>query len=415
MVEPDIKPADAGSDPGDPPGRWRALTLLALALVLGMSTWFSASAVIPQLDAIWELSSTAKAWLTIAVQLGFVAGALVSAGLNLSDLIPPRLVILGGGIGAGLANLLLVVADGPTWGIPARFLTGFFMAGVYPPAFKLMSTWFRKGRGTALGLLVGAIIVGNAMPHFVNGVGGVDWRNVIYTTSALSMVGGLVALAVGDGPFPFPRAVFDPRQIGKVFANRGVRLASFGYFGHMWELFAMYAWFVVFFSDHLSARDVEPLPRAAFVTFVVMVMGLPGSLLGGVLSDRWGRTRSTTLMLTISGLCSLGIGLAFEAPSWVLLIIGLVWGFTVVADSAQFSAMVTEVADQSYVGTALTMQLAIGFTITVATIWLIPLIEAAVSWRWAFAILALGPAVGIWAMTRLRSLPEAAHIAGGLG
>lgn len=389
--------------------------MLALALVMGMSTWFSASAVIPQLDEIWSLTPTTRAWLTIAVQIGFVAGALFSALLNISDLMRARLVILIGAVGAGVANLLLVFVDGPGAGIPLRFATGFFMAGVYPPAFKLISTWFRAGRGTALGILAGSIILGNAMPHLVNGLGGVDWRNVIVATSALSILGGIVALGVREGPFPFPRATFDPRQIGIVFSNRGVRLASIGYFGHMWELFAMYAWFLVFFTEHLAGTDVAAFPTAAIATFVVIGMGSIGSLVGGVMSDRWGRSSTTIVMLAVSGLCSLGIGLAYRRSTWLVVVIGLVWGFSVVADSAQFSAIVTEVADQSYVGTALTMQLAIGFTVTVATIWLIPIVESAVTWRWAFAVLALGPAVGIASMARLRSLPESAQIGGGRG
>lgn len=399
----------------EPAGRWLALTLLSVSLVLAMSTWFSASAVVPQLEDAWGLSSTAKAWLTIAVQLGFVTGAVVSAVLNLSDRVQARFLILAGGVGAGVANLLLVMVDSAAAGIPLRFATGFFMAAVYPPAFKLISTWFRAGRGLALGVLAGAIILGNALPHLVNGLGGVDWRSVIFATSALSVVGGLVAVTVSEGPYPFSRSVFDPRQVGRVFANRGVRLASIGYFGHMWELFAMYAWFLVFFSDQLTNDGGVALPTAAYVTFAVIAAGAAGSWFGGVLADRWGRSNTTALMLTISGLCSLGIGLFFGTSTWLIVAIGLVWGFTVVADSAQFSAIVTEVADQSYVGTALTMQVAVGFTVTVVTIWLIPVVEDAVTWQWAFAILALGPLTGIAAMLRLKSLPEAAQIAGGLG
>jgi len=397
------------------PGHWYALTLLAITLVLSMSTWFSASAVIPQLRREWLLSDSAAAWLTIAVQLGFVCGALVSSLLNLSDIIPPRHVILGGSIGAATVNLLLDVAGGGTLGIPLRFATGFFLAGVYPPAFKLMSTWFRRGRGIALGILVGAISVGSAMPHLVNGLGGLDWRLVIYTTSALTLVGGLVTeFAVTEGPFPFPRATFDVRQAGRVFANRGVRLASFGYFGHMWELFAMWAWFVVFFSDELAARG-SSASSAAYATFAVLSIGALGSWLSGILAERWGRTKTTALLMGISGSCCLLVGAVFGGPAWLVLTVSLVWGLTVVADSAQFSTMVTELADQAYVGTALTLQLAVGFALTVATIWLIPLLENAFGWRWAFVFLAPGPALGALAMLRLKTLPEAARIAGGIG
>jgi len=397
------------------PGHWRVLTLLAITLVLSMSTWFSASAVIPQLRREWLLSDSAAAWLTIAVQLGFVCGALVSSLLNLSDIIPPRHMILGGSIGAATVNLLLDVAGGGTLGIPLRFATGFFLAGVYPPAFKLMSTWFRRGRGIALGILVGAISVGSAMPHLVNGLGGLDWRLVIYATSALTLVGGLITeFAVTEGPFPFPRATFDVRQAGRVFANRGVRLASFGYFGHMWELFAMWAWFVVFFSDELAARG-SSAGSAAYATFAVLSIGALGSWLSGILAERWGRTKTTALLMGISGSCCLLVGAVFGGPAWLVLTVSLVWGLTVVADSAQFSTMVTELADQAYVGTALTLQLAVGFALTVATIWLIPLLENAFGWRWAFAFLAPGPALGALAMLRLKTLPEAARIAGGIG
>ena len=397
-------------------GRWRALALLAITLVLSMSTWFSASAVVPQLRGEWSLSDTAAAWLTIAVQLGFVFGALVSSILNLSDVLSPKHVILGGSIGAATVNELLEVAGGEAVGILLRFATGFFLAGVYPPAFKLMATWFRKDRGTALGILGGGIIVGNAIPHLVNGLGALDWRVVIYATSALTLVGGLVVeFAVKEGPFPFPRATFDPGQAGRVFANRGVRLASFGYFGHMWELFAMYAWFLVFFSDELAARGASAGSAAAYATFAVIAVGGLGCWVGGILGDRWGRTRTTAAMMGISGSCAVLIGLLFGGPAWLVLLASLVWGFAVVADSPQFSTMVTELSDQAYVGTALTLQLAGGFALTVATIWLIPVLEDAFGWRWAFAFLAPGPALGVVAMLRLKSLPEAARIAGGRG
>jgi MFS family permease len=398
------------------PGRWTALGLLSVTLVLSMSPWFSASAVIPQLRVVWDVSDTAAAWLTIAVQIGFVCGALVSAALNLSDVISPKHVILGGSVGAASANVLLGVADGAAVGIPLRFATGFFLAGVYPPAFKLMSTWFQKGRGTALGILGGGIILGNAMPHLFNGLGGLDWRVVIYATSMLTLVGGLISeFAVKEGPFPFPRATFDPSQVRRVFANRGVRLASFGYFGHMWELFAMYAWFLVFFSDQLLADGARVGSVAAYATFAVIAIGSLGCWVGGVLGDRWGRTRTTAMMMAVSGGCSILIGLLFGSPTWLVLLVALIWGFAVVADSPQFSTMVTELADQAYVGTALTLQLAVGFTVTVATIWLIPLLEDSLGWRWAFAFLAPGPLLGVVAMLRLKSLPEAARIAGGHG
>jgi MFS family permease len=376
----------------------RALALLALALVLAMSTWFSATAVVPQLRPEWNLSDNGAAWLTIAVQLGFVAGALLSSLLSIADVLPARLVILGGALGAAAANALVAAVDGPRAAIPLRAATGFFLAGVYPPALKLMATWFRNGRGLALGTLVGALTVGSAAPHFVNGIGGLDWTLVVLATSALTAVGGVVAAAfVPEGPYPFTRASFDPRQVGRVLRNRAVRLASLGYFGHMWELYAMWAWFLVFFRDGHGAGGTD----AAYAAFAVIGIGGLGCVAAGALADRVGRAETAAGAMVVSGACAVAIGLLVEAPTWVVLALSLIWGFAVVADSALFSTLVTEHADQAYVGTALALQLAIGFTLTVATIWLVPVLEDGVGWRWAFAFLAPGPALGAIAMLRL--------------
>jgi MFS family permease len=385
------------------PGALRALALLAGALVLSMTTWFSASAVIPQLREEWALSTSAGAWLTIAVQLGFVCGALLSSALTLADVLPPQRVLFVGACGAAGANALLLLSDGPASAIPLRFATGFFLAGVYPPGLKLMATWFRRGRGTALGVIVGALTLGSSVPFLVNGLGGVDWKPVIAVTSVLTLAGGTVALiAVPEGPYSFPRATFDPRQAGLVFTNRGVRLASLGYFGHMWELYAMWAWFFVFARDELFADT----STAALVAFAVIGAGALGCVAGGLAGDRYGRPETNAVLLGCSGLCAIAIGLL---PVGAALAVGIVWGFTVVADSAQYSTMVTEHADQAYVGTALALQLAIGFTLTVVTIWLVPFLVGDVGWRWAFAFLAIGPALGMVAMLRLRRLDRAEH------
>ena len=374
----------------------RALWLLAGALVFSMSTWFSASAVLPQLRHEWGLGNTAAAWLTIAVQLGFVAGALASAVLNLADVRSARAVIVVGSLGAAAANLGLLAASGAEGAIPLRFLTGFFLAGVYPPALKLMATWFVRGRGTALGILVGALTIGGAVPHLVNGLGGLDWQTVVVATSVLTAAGAVIVLiGVGEGPFPFPRAVFDPRQVGLVFRNRGVRLASLGYFGHMWELYAVWAWFLVFARERLLSDAGD----AALLTFAVIAAGGLGCLAGGLAGDRLGRAETTAACMGASAVCALSIGFL---PAEVAVALGLVWGFAVVADSAQFSTLVTEHADQAYVGTALTLQLAVGFTLTVATIWIVPYVAEAAGWGWAFALLAAGPALGVAAMLRLR-------------
>lgn len=385
-------------------------------MVLSMATWFSAAAVLPQLRAAWSLSTGAAAWLTIAVQLGFVAGALVSAGLGLADRIEPRMLILAGALGAAAANLGLLVSPDATAAIPFRFLTGACLALVYPSSLKAVSTWFRHRRGTALGVMVGALTVGSALPHLINGVGGASWRAVVGVTSLATVVGGLLAgFVFRDGPFPFPRAPFDPRQLRQLASDRAVRLATLGYFGHMWELYAMWAWFAAFYADSLERSGAGTPQLAALVTFAVIGAGAVGCWVGGLLGDRWGRTNTTALAMAISGVCAAVIGPLRTGPSWLLLAVALTWGFWVVADSAQFSAIVTEVADQSSVGTAVTLQLAAGFVLTVVTIWLVPVLRDSAGWGWAFVVLVPGPVLGIAAMLRLRAAPEAVLIAGGRG
>ena len=404
--------ADAGV-----PGQRAALALMVAVIVLTMTTWFSASAVVPQLRDDWQLTTNQASLLTIAVQLGFVAGALVSAFLSLADVFPPRRVLWLSAALAAIANALIALVDSPELAIPLRFLTGAFLAGVYPVALKIMSTWYRSGRGVALGILVGGLTLGSALPHLVNGTGELSWQAVIIATSVLTLAGAAItALALRDGPFPFPAAPFDPRQVGRVFTNRATALASAGYFGHMWELYAMWAWFLAFFGDSLAEAGHSDARRAAALgTFAVIAIGALGCWLGGVLGDRWGRSRTTAAAMALSGACALLIGFTFGGPPALVLAVGLVWGFAVVADSAQFSTVVSEVCDQVYVGTALTMQLAVGFTLTVVTIWLVPVLRDSVGWEWTFAFLAPGPAVGIVAMLLLLREPERELIAGGRG
>ena len=391
--------------PEDPPGRWGALALLAVACFLGMTCWFSASAVLPQLRQEWGLSAGAGALLTISVQLGFVAGSLCSAFLNLADLVPPRRLVLFGCVGAAAANGAIAVCGGPDLGIALRFATGAALAFVYPPSLKAIATWFRRQRGTALGVMVGALTLGSALPHLLNALGGLEWRAVLLTTSLLTLAGGAVAEWLArDGPYPFPKAVFDPRQVIQAFRNPGVRLASFGYFGHMWELYAMWTWFGLFMADVFHAHSAsEPQRLASLAAFVAVGVGAPGCWAAGRMGDRWGRTRTAALAMTISGGCALLIGIP-GLPLPLVLGLGVLWGFWVVADSAQFSTIVTEVADQAYVGTAVTLQLAVGFTLTVVTIWLVPFLKEAFGWHAAFAALAPGPLLGVVSMLRLRRL-----------
>lgn len=397
-------------------GRWKALTLICVGVVGVLTTWFSATAIVPELIVTWSLSTSQAAWLTNAVQLGFVLGAVGASFVNLPDLVRMnRLMAISSAV-AALANASLLLQPGPELAIAARFVTGIALAGVYPPALKLMATWFVKGRGLALGFLIGALTLGSSMPHLFRAVtDGLDWRAVVMLTTATTLVGALLfALAVREGPHAFGRATFDPRQSLKVFTSRGLFLTNLGYFGHMWELYAMWAWILAFASAAEAGLAPFPFGSASMLSFVVVASGVAGCLLGGWLSDRIGRCLTTAGMMVVSGVCAMLIGFAFDGPGWLLALIGIVWGISIIGDSAQFSAAVTELADRNFVGTALALQLGIGFALTAATIWLVPVIADWLGgWKWAFLVLIPGPVVGALAMMRLRALPEAARLAGG--
>ena len=396
--------------------RWRVLCLVCVGIVLSMTTWFSATAIMPDLTALWHLSGAQASWLTNAVQIGFVAGALGSSVVSLPDLVSLRKLMAVSALLAALANITLLWAPSYPLLVLARFVTGVALAGIYPPALKLISTWFKQGRGLALGALIAALTLGSASPYLIRVLTDhVAWQSVVIAASAATATGAFILLVVArDGPFPFSKATFDPSQITAVLRNRPLALANLAYIGHMWELYAMWGWFLVYVgaaSPHLGLAG----PKAAsLVTFIVVASGVCGSLLGGVLADRVGRTATAVGMMAVSALCALTIGLVFDGPFWLFMAIAIVWGISVIGDSAQFSAMATELSDPRYVGTALALQLGLGFTVTVLSIRLTPLLAASIGWRWSLLLLVPGPLSGILAILALRRRPEARRIAGGL-
>ncbi|HUQ48328.1 MAG TPA: MFS transporter [Gemmatimonadaceae bacterium] len=383
------------------PRRWRTLGILSVAELLGMSLWFAASAVSPQLAARWSLDSQQTGWLTTTVQLGFVFGTAIAAALNVADIVPSkRLFATSAGI-AAIVNASILVAPGYESALILRFFTGFFLAGVYPPAMKMISTWFQSQRGLAIGTIVGALTVGKATPYLIHALPNVGVDSVILTASVGAMIAcALVGFAYNDGPYPFGSRPFSWGLVATVFKVRDWRLATSGYLGHMWELYAFWTWIPAFLAASVAASRAPETSKGvmSLITFGTIAVGGAGCVWGGLTADRSGRERLVTMALAVSGTCSLIVGLFFGAPVWAIAPVALVWGFFVIADSAQFSALVTESVPSHAVGTALTVQTSLGFLLTMLTIQGIPLIAARIGWQWSFAVLAAGPAFGIAAI-----------------
>lgn len=401
--------------------KWVSLGTLIFSTMMSMSLWFSATSVQEGLRNYWQLVPGQLSWLTVAVQVGFVAGAVTIAVANLADRFPPQKLFALGSLTGAVANGFIAsgVLNFET-ALVFRFVTGFCCAAVYPVGMKIVSTWTRKDRGAVLGLLVAAGVVGSASPHLIRLFGMNDrWQSAMTISSIAAVVGGLSVLClVRLGPVHVAARQFCWQQIKKSFSDRPMRLANVGYLGHMWELYAMWTWLPAFLAASFQASDGHRSPATlaiwtSVIGFAAISAGGFGSMFAGVIADRFGRTPVVIGSLISSGACALLIGFTFGGNPILVSTLAIIWGFAIVADSAQFSSCISELADQEFVGTQLTTQTALGFLLTVSSIQLIPSILGHVGWRWAFVPLVIGPIIGSIAMWKLSTLPAAENLAQG--
>jgi len=394
-----------------------SIGLLAICELAALAVWFSATAIVPSVLLEHALTQTQVSMFTSSVQVGFVVGTLLSAVLGLADRIDPRVFFMVSAQVAAAANAsILLVAPTATWVFVARFITGVCMAGVYPVGMRMVAGWAKDDLGLLVAILVGALTLGSASPHLFNALGGVDWRFTILATSLAAAMAGVAVNLVSLGPRHAAARVFSARDLAVALRAPSLRWANLGYLGHMWELYAMWTWIGLFLaaSFRISSAGHDPDILARVTTFIVIgVGGAAGCLTGGWVADHYGRTLTTMSAMTLSGACALLVGLLFGGHPLLLGLLCLVWGAAAVADSAQFSATVSELSEPKLIGTMLTAQTCAGFTLTLLTIHLVPRFVEAFGWRFAFAPLALGPLFGVWAMARLRAEPDSPRLANG--
>ena len=393
------------------------LALVSFSTLLSLSVWFSTNAISTVLEIEKGFTIDDIAWLTISVQLGFVTGSLILSITNIPDIVNSRIVFSVSCVLAAVINVVLLLPQvGTNEAIAARFLTGVFLGGVYPLAMKIISGWFNSSRGIAIGIIIASLTLGSGSPHLLKSLFVSQWEITLIVSSFLSVIGGLIVLLfVRDGPYDVLAARFNPTYVLTIMKSRALQLVFIGYLGHMWELYAMWVWIPSFLASIYSNRIVlfGLFELSSLIAFLVFLSGAVGCVMGGLLAERWGRTATTSWALALSGGTALCIGFLPAGWTQIIFFMTLLWGFTVIADSAQFSTAITELADDSYRGTALALQTGLGFLLTVITIRLVPIIQSHIGWGWAFAFLSVGPVLGILAMVKLRNLPDSRIMAMG--
>lgn len=382
-----------------------SVAVLVAAEIAAMSLWFVSAAVLPDMAAEADLGPARGAALSSAVQAGFVFGAVVSAVLGIADRFDPRRVFALSAFGAAAVNGLLVMLPiGGDSAIAMRFATGALLAGVYPVGMKIAVGWGTADRGFLVGLLVGGLTLGSAAPHLLAFLGGADWRTTVLVASVASAGAGVAGLAIGLGPHHAKSPRFDPKATLLAWTDIRLRRAILGYLGHMWELYAMWAWIGVATaaSYALTMPEDEAVRFAKLTAFAAVAVGGVACWSGGWLADRMGKAEFAIWAMAISGSAAIATALSFGAAPWITLICVLVWGASIIPDSAQFSALVADNSPPQAAGSLMTLQTALGFALTIATVQATPWLAETLGWPIVLAAMALGPAFGIWAMWGLR-------------
>lgn len=376
------------------------LAVLVIAQFAGTSPWFATNAVLPQLQANLGIGPEAAGWLTSAVQLGFIAGTLLYALLQLADRISPSRLFAASAVAAGLANLAVTVRPDDLGTLLAmRFMTGVFLAGVYPVGMKLASDWYDGGLGGALGWLVGALVLGTAFPHLLAALSvELPWTRVVQGTSLLAAAGGFAVLVrVPDGPYRRPAGRVSAAGLAALVRVPALRRAALGYFGHMWELYAFWAFVPLLIAARPDVRDASLVSIGAFS---VIAVGSVACVIGGRVAAKVGSSRVATVFVAASGVACLVAPVAFAAPLPIFALFLLAWGATVVGDSPQFSTLVARAAPAEVRGSALTIVNSLGFAITIPALQLLATVATRWAAPWWFVLLAIGPAASVWTMTR---------------